>query len=776
MENDINKKENLPVIPARNIVIFPNMVAPLIIGRSRTIKAVNAANENDKIVFCITQKSIDTERPNKEDVYRVGTVCEIIQYLKMPDGSIRVLVNGLFRAKIKKFVDEKNYITANLVQYKTDDLAKSEENVALMKTLEAEFNEYAKLSRNFSDEVIIKFNNLDSMIDKIDLIASNIELDLPKKQKILELQPVERLIKLIEYISKEVEILNIRKKIAGDVKSKLTKSQKEYFLNQEMKAIQEELGISKDETGELSELKHKLDELQLTDEARKKADQEIKKLRRTNPVSPEYSVALNYLNWLVELPWGKSRNQEDFKIKDAEKILDEDHYGLKKIKERIIEYLAVLKMVDNVKGQILCFVGPPGVGKTSLGKSIARAMDRKFERLSLGGVRDEAEIRGHRKTYIGAMPGIIIRSMKKAGSRNPVIMMDEIDKMSSDFRGDPSAALLEVLDPEQNYEFHDHYLEIPYDLSEVLFITTANTLYSIPSPLRDRMEIITLPGYTEYEKEKIAEGFLIPKQLKNHGLQNKLKINFSRNSIFKIIRNYTKEAGVRELERNISAILRKIIRRYLKNKRKKSFNVNTKSISKYLGVEKYRESEAKKESKVGVAKGLAWTSSGGVLLQIEALLLDGKGNVQLTGKLGDVMKESANAAISYSRSHYKEFNIKKDFYKNKDVHIHVPQGSIPKDGPSAGITIALAVISALSGRKVSGKFAMTGEITLMGDVLPIGGIEEKLVAAKRSKINNVIIPKKNEKDLVDVDNQIKKGVNIIPVESMKEVINLALQE
>ena len=775
MKREIKQENILPVIPARNVVIFPNMVAPLIIGRSRSIKAVNIANESDKIIFCVAQKSIDTEKPTEEDIYKVGTVCEIIQYLKMPDGSIRVLINGLYRAKISQLAESEDYIGAELAPYESNTLPDNEENQALMKTLESEFKKYADLSRNFSEEALIKYSNLDSMVEKIDLIASNIELDLPKKQEVLQLQPVERLLKLIEYISKEVEILKIRQKIAGEVKSKLTKSQKEYFLNQEMKAIQEELGISKEDSGELGEIKKKLDDLELTDEARKKADQEIKRLQRTNPVSPEYSVALNYLNWLEELPWGKTKNHKDFKIEEAEKILDEDHYGLKKIKERIVEYLAVLKIVDNVKGQILCFVGPPGVGKTSLGRSIARAMNRKFERLSLGGVRDEAEIRGHRKTYIGAMPGIIIRSMKKAGTKNPVIMMDEIDKMSSDFRGDPSAALLEVLDPEQNFEFHDHYMEIPYDLSEVLFITTANTLYSIPSPLRDRMEIITLPGYTEYEKEKIAKGFLIPKQMKNHGLKDKLQINFSDNAIFKIIRNYTKEAGVRELERNISAVLRKIIRRYLKNKEKKSFTVSTRSVAKYLGVEKYRESKAKKESKIGVAKGLAWSSSGGVLLEIEALLMEGKGKVHLTGKLGDVMKESANAALSYSRSNYKEFDIEKNFYKNKDVHIHVPQGAIPKDGPSAGITIAVAIISALSKRKVSGKYAMTGEITLMGNVLPVGGLEEKLVAAKRSNIPNVIIAKKNEKDLVEIDKQIKKGLNIIPVESMKEVIDIALE-
>ncbi len=674
-------------------------------------------------------------------MYDMGVICQILQILKMPDATIRILVEGLQRAKIEKLYSSEDYMSAKLDLIPKETLKETSENIALLQTLEHDFKEYGKLSRNFSDDVLITYENLKSIDDKVDFIASNIDLDLEVKQKILELNLMERIFDLIEYISKELEILKIRKKIAGEVRSKLTKSQKEYFLNQELKAIQKELGFSEDQNVEVRELEKKISKLQLTEEAKEKAEYELNKLRRTNPISPEYSVSLNYLNWLTDLPWNNPKKGR-FDLTKTEKILDDDHYGLKKIKERIIEYLAVLKMVKKVKGQILCFVGPPGVGKTSLGQSIARALNRKFVRLSLGGVRDEAEIRGHRKTYIGAMPGIIIQAMKRVGAKNPVIMLDEVDKMSMDFRGDPSSALLEVLDPEQNYEFHDHYIEIGYDLSQVLFITTANNLFSIPPALQDRMEVITLPGYTELEKCRIAEGFLLPKQLVKHGFNHKIRVEFSDNAFLKIIRNYTREAGVRNLERNISSILRKIVREYLKDKSKNSYKVAESSIRKYLGIEKYLYSDVKKEDNIGVANGLAWTSVGGVLLQVEAVVLEGKGNLSLTGNLGDVMKESASAALSYARAHYADFGIKKDFYKTKDIHIHVPEGAIPKDGPSAGITIATAIISALSKRKVHVDYAMTGEITLMGDVLPIGGLEEKLVAAQRAKIKNIIIPKR----------------------------------
>lgn len=765
----------LPVIPMRNLVIFPRMIVPLVIGRSKSIKATEKAFESNKLFFCITQRSPETQDPQRNDLYKIGVICQIIQLLKMPDTTIRVLVEGIKRARIVKYNNQKDLITSKLEIVESIYIPESPEHSALIKTLEAEFKEYAKLSRNFPEDVLITLENLDDLEDKVDFIAANIELNIDKKQQLLELPLLRRIFYLIEMLSKEVEILKIRKKIAGEVRTKLTKTQKEYFLNQELKVIQKELGLTEGENVEIKEIEKKIKKLQLTEEARKKVNYELSKLKRTNRMSPEYTVSLNYLNWIIDLPWGDTAKSKEFNLKKAERILNEDHYGLKKIKERIIEYIAVLKMVDKVKGQILCFVGPPGVGKTSLGQSIARALERKFSRMSLGGVRDEAEIRGHRKTYIGAMPGIIIQAMKRVGTKNPVIMLDEVDKMSMDFRGDPSAALLEVLDPEQNFEFHDHYLEIGYDLSQVLFITTANDLYSIPIPLRDRMEVITLPGYTEFEKQKIAQGFLMPKQLKNHGLDKDIKVEFSENAILSIIRNYTREAGVRELERNIASILRKIVRNYLNDKSIKKFKVNNKNLSKYLGVEKFSYAEINKEDKIGVANGLAWTAVGGVPLQIEVALLEGKGNLMLTGKLGDVMKESANAALSYARAHYSEFEIEKNFYKNKDIHIHIPEGAIPKDGPSAGITMATAIISALSKRKVKADYAMTGEITLMGDVLPIGGLEEKLVAAQRSKIKNVIIPKKNYKELVEIPKQIKKGLNIIPVENMKDVLSLVLE-
>ncbi len=773
-EELIAEKDNIiPIIPTRNIVIFPQMIIPLVIGRPHSIKATEEAYDANKIIFCVAQKSAETQDPNLEEMYETGVVCQILQILKMPDATIRILVEGLQRARIKDLILNDDYSSAHIEMIPKQTFAETPDNLALMQTLEHDFKEYGRLSRNFSDDVLITYENLKTYEDKVDYICSNIELDLQIKQELLEMELMERVFGLIEYISKELEILRIRKKIAGEVRSKLTKSQKEYFLNQELKAIQKELGLSDDQNVEINELEKKLSKLGLTDEATEKVEYELNKLRRTNPISPEYSVSLNYLNWLADLPWGTPRKGK-FDLSQAEEILDNDHYGLKKIKERIVEYLAVLKMVRKVKGQILCFVGPPGVGKTSLGQSIARALNRKFVRLSLGGVRDEAEIRGHRKTYIGAMPGIIIQAMKRVKSKNPVIMLDEVDKMSMDFRGDPSAALLEVLDPEQNYEFHDHYIEVGYDLSQVLFITTANNLYSIPPALRDRMEVITLPGYTEYEKYKIAEGFLLPKQLEKHGFNNKISVDFSENAFLAIIRNYTREAGVRNLERNIASILRKIVREYLKNKKKKHYRVNAHNVRSYLGVEKYLYSDIKKEDSIGIANGLAWTSVGGVLLQIEAVVIEGKGNLSLTGQLGDVMKESANAALSYARAHYKDFGIQKDFYKTKDIHVHVPEGAIPKDGPSAGITIAVAIISALSGRKVYVDHAMTGEITLMGDVLPIGGLEEKLVAAQRSKVKNVIIPKRNARELSEMPKQIKKGLNIIPVDSMDEVVEHTL--
>ena len=769
-------KDTLPLIPMRNLVIFPQMVVPMVIGRRKSIKATEKAYNLDKMFFCVAQKSAEIQKPQSDDIYRIGMICEILQIFKMPDTTIRILVEGIKKAKIVKLNNNAEIFSAKVKIIEDEHLAENSENTALIQTLEGEFKEYVKLSRNFPDDVLISLENISEATQKVDIISANIDTSVATKQRLLEFPLIRKIFYLIELLSKEVEVLKLRKKIAGEVKTKLTKTQKEYFLNQELKVIQKELGVSKDENVDVKELEKKLKKLQLTEEAEKKVKYELKKLKRTNPMSPEFSVSLNYLNWIADLPWNDKKKSKEFNLKRAEKILNEEHYGLKKIKERIIEYLAVLKMVDKIKGQILCFVGPPGVGKTSLGQSIARALDRKFARMSLGGVRDEAEIRGHRKTYIGAMPGIIIQAMKRVGTKNPVIMLDEIDKMSVDFRGDPSAALLEVLDSEQNYEFHDHYLEIGYDLSQVLFITTANDLYAIPNTLRDRMEVIKLPGYTEFEKMKIATGFLIPKQLKNHGFKDKIKMDFSENSILAIIQNYTREAGVRELERNIAAILRKIVRKYLHKKSEAKFKISKRNVPKYLGVEKFSYAEVDKKNQIGVAHGLAWTSVGGVILEIEVEVLDGKGKLVLTGKLGEVMKESANAALSYARAHYSEFGINKNFYKNSDIHIHIPEGAIPKDGPSAGITISAAIISALSKRKIKANFAMTGEITLTGNVLPVGGLEEKLVAAQRARIENVIIPLKNNKQLVEIPKHIQKNLNIFSVEKMKEVLDLVFEK
>lgn len=776
-EKEINLADIMPLIPMRNVVIFPYEVIPLSVGRSRSVKATERAFETDKLFISIAQKTPDTQEPKPSDLYQVGTICRILQLLKMPDTSIRLLVEGIQRVKVVDIFEEEGMLKARYNLIEPETLPDTPENRALMRNLEALIKEYISLNKNIPEDMLINFNNIQNDEAKIDFIAAHTELDLVVKQKVLEYPLQQRLPYLNKELAKEIEILRLRKKIATDVQSQLSKSQREYLLSQELQAIQKELGMKEEENPEIREIEKKLKKLPLTEEARKKAEYELNKLKQTNRMSPEYTVSLNYLNWIVELPWENPPKGRKVSIKKAENILEQDHYGLKQVKERILEYLSVLEIVDKMKGQILCFVGPPGVGKTSLGQSIARALKREFTRLSLGGVRDEAEIRGHRKTYIGAMPGVIIQAMRRLGSKNPVIMLDEVDKMSMDFRGDPSAALLEVLDPEQNFEFHDHYLEIGYDLSQVLFITTANDLYAIPPALRDRMEVISLPGYTEFEKVMIAKKYLFPKQLANHGLTRlHITIEFTDTAFQEIVRHYTQEAGVRQLEREIASILRKIARHYLADKSKKHYKITQKNISTYLGVPKYSFAEVKKIDQAGIANGLAWTPAGGVPLQIEVAALIGKGNLILTGKLGDVMKESANAALTFARAHYQDYGIEENFYQKKDIHVHVPEGAIPKDGPSAGITIATAIISALSGRKVKSDYAMTGELTLTGNVLPIGGLAEKLVAAHRAQIENVIIPKRNANQLKEIPKELKKGLNIIPVETMNEVLNLTLEE
>ncbi|MGC9337179.1 MAG: endopeptidase La [Candidatus Cloacimonadia bacterium] len=776
-EKEINLADIMPLIPIRNVVIFPYEVIPLSVGRSRSVKATERAFETDKLFISIAQKSSDTQNPKPSDLYQVGTICRILQLLKMPDTSIRLLVEGIQRVKVVDIFEEEGMLKARYNLIEPETLPDTSGNRALMRNLEDLIKEYISLNKNIPEDMLINFNNIQNDEPKIDFIAAHTELDLVVKQKILEYPLQQRLPYLNKELAKEIGILRLRKKIATDVQSQLSKSQKEYLLSQELQAIQKELGIKEKENPEIKEIEKKLKKLPLTEEARKKAEYELNKLKQTNRMSPEYTVSLNYLNWIVEVPWENPPKGRKVSIKKAENILEQDHYGLKQVKERILEYLSVLEIVDKMKGQILCFVGPPGVGKTSLGQSIARALKREFTRLSLGGVRDEAEIRGHRKTYIGAMPGVIIQAMRRLGSKNPVIMLDEVDKMSMDFRGDPSAALLEVLDPEQNFEFHDHYLEIGYDLSQVLFITTANDLYAIPPALRDRMEVISLPGYTEFEKVMIAKKYLLPKQLANHGLTRlHITIEFIDTAFQEIVRHYTQEAGVRQLEREIASILRKIARHYLADKSKKHYKITQKNISTYLGVPKYSFAEVKKIDQAGIANGLAWTPAGGVPLQIEVAALIGKGNLILTGKLGDVMKESANAALTFARAHYQDYGIEENFYQKKDIHVHVPEGAIPKDGPSAGITIATAIISALSGRKVKSDYAMTGELTLTGNVLPIGGLAEKLVAAHRAQIENVIIPKRNANQLKEIPKELKKGLNIIPVETMNEVLNLTLEE
>lgn len=773
-ERNIKIPEEIPLLPLRDIVVFPYMVVPLFVGRSRSILALENAILGDRLILLCTQKRASINDPLEDDIYRFGTVAEILQLLKLPDGTTKVLVEGVSRAKIIEYLECSNYLRVRIEEAK-EECTVTTKTEALMRMTIGEFEKYVKLNPYFPPETMSVVNNVSDPERIADIISAHLNLTVVNKQNILEIvDPEERIKKISSLLNSEIEILEIEKKIQGQVRKQMEKAQKEYYLHERMRAIQKELGRQDDQVNEIEEIKKQIKKAKMPKEAEEKALKELARLEKMPFMSSESAVIRNYLSWITSLPWSK-QTKDKINIPEAEKILENEHHGLKKAKERIIEYLAVQKLVKKMKGQILCFVGPPGTGKTSVAKSIAKAMGKKFVRLSLGGVRDEAEIRGHRMTYVAALPGRIIQSMKKAGSKNPVFLLDEVDKMSTDFRGDPSAALLEVLDPEQNNSFSDHYLEVPFDLSDVMFITTANVLYSIPIPLQDRMEVLEFPSYTEEEKRKIAELFLIPKQTKVHGLK-KTNIEISYEVLTAIIRKYTREAGVRNLEREIATLCRKVAKKMVSNNKEKSYNITEKDLIKYLGPPKFKREVTEEEDKVGVVTGLAWTQTGGDILTVETTLMSGKGNLILTGKLGDVMKESAQAALSYTRSKAKKFGIDVNFYKKSDIHIHVPEGAIPKDGPSAGITMVVALISMLTNKVVNRRIAMTGEITLRGRVLIIGGIKEKILAAYRTNLQGVIIPKDNEKDLVDVPKEVLDKLKIFLVEDVEEVLKIVLKE
>jgi len=769
---ETNVKE-LPILPLRGVLVFPYMVIHLDVGRKKSIYAIEEAMIQEKQIFLATQKEAETDEPTEEDIYKVGTVAEIKQILKLPGGTIRVLVEGLKRAKILRHISDDPYLRVEIEECMEEE-EKTSEVEALMRSVTFQFEQYVKLSKKIPPETVIAVITLEDPGRLADVIASHLSLKISDKQQILESIKIKnRLEKLYSILTKEMEILEMERKINSRVRKQMEKTQKEYYLREQLKAIQKELGEKDERAAESDDLRERIAEAKLPEEVEEKALKEVDRLEKMPSMVAEASVVRNYLDWLLALPWSK-KTEDRLDIQVAQEILDEDHYGLKKAKERILEFLAVRQLVEKMKGPIICLIGPPGVGKTSLAKSIARALERKFVRISLGGVRDEAEIRGHRRTYVGAMPGRIIQGMRNADSNNPVFLLDEIDKMSMDFRGDPSAALLEVLDPEQNNSFSDHYIELPFNLSNVMFITTANVMYNIPRPLLDRMEVIRISGYTEEEKVKIAEKYLLPKQMKEHGL-GKNNFQVSGNTLLQIVRLYTREAGVRNLEREIASICRKAAKEIVKHPQKK-VRVSVQNLEKYLGIPRYRYGTTEKDNEIGVATGLAWTQVGGDILHIEVSLLAGKGKLLLTGKLGDVMKESAQAGFSYVRSKAKELNIEEDFHEKYDIHIHVPEGAIPKDGPSAGITMATALASALSKRKIRKDVAMTGEITLRGRVLPVGGIKEKVLAAHRAGSKTIILPRENEKDLEDIPANIKRKLEFILVEHMDEVLNKALVE
>lgn len=769
----MSSKYKLPLLPLRDVVIFPHMIAPLFVGREKSIRALEEAMKTDKKILLSAQIDAKTNDPGPEDIYNIGTVGTIVQMLRLPDGTVKILVEGVSRAKISNYDDENKFFNVE-VEDLIEDQKSDVETSAIMRSLTEAFEDYTKLNKKVPTETLVTISAIEDASKLSDTIASHLSFKLSDKQEVLEcLDCSKRLEMLFEKIQSELEILQVEKKIRNRVKKQMEKAQKEYYLTEQMKAIQSELGDKDDLKSEILEFEETLKTKEMPEDIRKRIEKEIKKLKGMSSMSAEATVVRNYIDWLVTLPWDSDLTEDETSLENAQKILDEDHFGLEKPKERITEFLAVRTLTKKLKGPILCLVGPPGVGKTSLAKSVARAMGRKFVRISLGGVRDEAEIRGHRRTYIGALPGKIIQGMKKAGTKNPVFLLDEIDKVGTDFRGDPASALLEALDPEQNSTFNDHYLEIDYDLSQVLFITTANVLHTIPWALQDRMEIIKLSGYTELEKNKIAKKYLIPKQIENNGLTDS-NAKFSEKAINFTIQRYTREAGVRTLERKIGSLCRKTAKEVVTNGKEFSLNVTPKVVQKLLGSPKFKHGQIEEANQIGMSTGLAWTEVGGELLNIEVTIVPGKGTFTVTGKLGEVMQESTRAAMSYVRSRGSRLGLDRNFYQKVDIHVHVPEGAQPKDGPSAGIAMATAILSGLIKKEIRKDLAMTGEITLRGRVLPIGGLKEKILAAHRGGVKTVLIPKENEKDLIDIPKEVLKDVNIVSVNHMDDVIPYAI--
>ncbi|MGG7619708.1 endopeptidase La [Bacillus coreaensis] len=761
----------VPLLPLRGLLVYPTMVLHLDVGREKSVQALEKAMVDDSLIFLTTQKEVSIDEPLEDDLYKMGTLTKVKQMLKLPNGTIRVLVEGLKRAEITSFFDEDDHYSVEIKTYE-DPVEKDAESQALMRTMLDYFEQYIKMSKKISAETFSTVTDIEEPGRMADIISSHLPLKLKEKQEILETIDVkERIQKIVDIIHNEKEVLNLEKKIGQRVKKSMERTQKEYYLREQMKAIQKELGDKEGKTGEVSDLTEKIEQAGMPEHVKATALKELERYEKVPSSSAESAVIRNYIEWLLAIPWSKA-TEDDLDIHKAEKVLNNDHYGLEKVKERVLEYLAVQQMTNSLKGPILCLAGPPGVGKTSLARSIATSLNRNFVRISLGGVRDESEIRGHRRTYVGAMPGRIIQGMKKAGTINPVFLLDEIDKMSSDFRGDPSAAMLEVLDPEQNHNFSDHYIEETYDLSKVMFIATANNLATIPGPLRDRMEIITIAGYTELEKIHIAKDHLLPKQTKEHGL-TKTQLQIREDGIQKIVRYYTREAGVRSLERQLATICRKTAKIIVSGEKKKVI-VSEKNVDEFLGKPTFRYGQAELEDQVGVATGLAYTTVGGDTLQIEVSLSPGKGKLILTGKLGDVMKESAQAAFSYIRSKAEELGIDPDFHEKNDIHIHVPEGAVPKDGPSAGITMATALVSALTGRAIRKEVGMTGEITLRGRVLPIGGLKEKSLSAHRAGLTKIICPKDNERDIDDIPESVREELQFVLVSHLDQVLEHAL--